>query len=79
MFFDLIIAFIYVGNLFDANMSLIILFVGLSYTYLGTKIAVWTVKKRRRFNKAWVSLNLSYLTYTSDTFCMIANRVKNSE
>lgn len=53
MFLDLVIAFIYVANLFDANMSLIVLFVGLTYTWLGTKIATWTVKKRRRFNKAW--------------------------
>ncbi|KAF1352244.1 putative ABC transporter [Delphinella strobiligena] len=53
MLLDLIIAFVYLANLFDANMALIVLFVGLSYTYLGTKVAGWTVKKRRRFNKAW--------------------------
>lgn len=53
MFLDLIVAFIYVANLFDANMALIVLFVGLSYTWVGMKIAGLTVKKRRRFNKAW--------------------------
>lgn len=53
MICDLVVAFIYVSILFDSNMAMILLFVGLSYTYLGTWIAVWTVKRRRRFNKAW--------------------------
>jgi len=78
MICDLVIAFIYISNLFDSNMAMIVLFVGLSYTYLGTKMTVWTVKKRRRFNKAWVrqhiirSFGLATLTLT-----FLAVRIQN--
>lgn len=59
MVFDLIIGFLYVSKLFDANMALIVMIVGLAYTYLGAKITSWGVKKRRRTNVTRVSL-LSY-------------------
>ena len=66
MIFDLIIAFVYISNLFDTNMALIVLFVGVFYTWLGTNMAAWTVKRRRRFNKAWVRWYRCSLQSTSD-------------
>ncbi|KAH9825562.1 ABC transporter transmembrane region [Teratosphaeria destructans] len=53
MFLDLIIAFVYVYTLFDLYMSMILLFVGLAYVWIGAKTTTWSVKQRRRFNTAW--------------------------
>jgi len=78
MMCDLVVAFVYISNLFDSNMAMIVLFVGFSYTYLGTKMTVWTAKKRRRRNKAAVrqhrvhSFDLAILTFT-----YVADRIKD--
>ncbi|GAB7356461.1 hypothetical protein MBLNU459_g7226t2 [Dothideomycetes sp. NU459] len=53
MILDLVIAFVYITVLFDATMACILVFVGVLYTYLGTAITAYTVKRRRRLNDAW--------------------------
>lgn len=53
MFFDLIVAFVYVAILFDVYMSLILFGVGISYIFVGAKVTSWTMKQRRDFNAAW--------------------------
>ena len=49
---DLVVAFVYVYLLFDIYMSCILVTVGISYMWLGTKVTIWNVKRRRRFNTA---------------------------
>jgi ABC-type transport system involved in Fe-S cluster assembly fused permease/ATPase subunit len=53
MFFDLIVAFVYVAVLFDIYMSLILFAVGTSYIFIGAKLTTWSIKRRRDFNAAW--------------------------
>lgn len=53
MFFDLIVAFVYVAVLFDIYMSLVLFGVGISYIFVGAKVTAWTIKQRRDFNAAW--------------------------
>ncbi|EGP88884.1 unnamed protein product [Zymoseptoria tritici ST99CH_1A5] len=55
MFFDLIVAFVYVAVLFDIYMSLILFAVGVSYVFVGTKVTLWSMKQRRDYNAAWRS------------------------
>lgn len=53
MFFDLVVAFVYVAILFDIYMSLVLFGVGISYIFVGAKVTGWTIKQRRDFNAAW--------------------------
>ncbi|KAK3067850.1 hypothetical protein LTR53_015014, partial [Teratosphaeriaceae sp. CCFEE 6253] len=53
MFTDLFVGFFYVYTLFDVYMTLILVVVGLTYSWVGVKTTMWSVKARRRFNNAW--------------------------
>ncbi|KAF7192396.1 Heavy metal tolerance protein [Pseudocercospora fuligena] len=53
MFFDLIVAFVYVSLLFDVYMAMILIGVGIAYVWIGTKVTAWSMRHRRNFNTAW--------------------------
>ncbi|KAF2487678.1 putative ABC transporter [Neohortaea acidophila] len=53
IFIDLVISLVFVTQLFDIYMAFILGVVGVAYIWVGTKTAAWSIKRRRRYNKAW--------------------------
>jgi ABC-type transport system involved in Fe-S cluster assembly fused permease/ATPase subunit len=52
MIFDLIIALVYVAVLFDTTITMVMIMVGVLYTWIGSKTTAWAMKRRRSYNQA---------------------------
>ena len=59
---DLIVACVYIYALFDEYGTLITIFVGVVCVWVSTKTTLWSVKRRRRYNKTWRAM---YKTQTA--------------